>query len=344
VTVVSERIRRLACGAVLGVALCAPPVFAQPSAADKETARSLMDKGDKAFDSKDYAAALKSYLAAHAIMKVPTTGIEVARAQIALGHLLDGRETALGVSRSQPTPNEPKAFAKARAEAGELAQSLVARIPSVEVKVSGPPENAAIRVVIDGTELPAAASTAPRKVDPGQHTVEVSAPGFATATEKVDVSEGENRVVELTLSPESGGGAGAGGTQTPANDALVTGDSGTSDGGGGVPALAYVGFGLGVVGIAVGSVTGLMSLSKASSAEERCVDKRCPPEAQDDIDSSKSMALISNIGFGVGIVGIGVGVVALLSSGGKEEGPPPPAAARFTPVVGLGYVGVDGRF
>src|SRR5215204_2395138 len=40
--------------------LCAAPAFADPSLADRETARSLMDEGDKKRDANDWKAALKS--------------------------------------------------------------------------------------------------------------------------------------------------------------------------------------------------------------------------------------------------------------------------------------------
>src|SRR5690606_23504734 len=48
----------------------------QPSLADRETARALMDEGDRKRDSGDLAGALKSYEAADALMRVPTTGID----------------------------------------------------------------------------------------------------------------------------------------------------------------------------------------------------------------------------------------------------------------------------
>src|SRR5262249_44553309 len=86
------RSRALAASAILGgCLLCVGPGAARaqggtaagaPSAADRETARKLLDDGDAAFEKKDYDGALKAYAAAHAIMHVPTTGIEVAKAQV----------------------------------------------------------------------------------------------------------------------------------------------------------------------------------------------------------------------------------------------------------------------
>src|SRR5262249_1001249 len=65
------------------------PAYAEPSAADRETARSLMNEGDAKFDAKNYAQALKAYQGAHAIMGLPSTGYAVARTQAALGQLVE---------------------------------------------------------------------------------------------------------------------------------------------------------------------------------------------------------------------------------------------------------------
>jgi hypothetical protein len=46
------------------------PVQDGPSAADKETARTLFRDGDEKFRAKDYEAALKAFLAADEIMGV----------------------------------------------------------------------------------------------------------------------------------------------------------------------------------------------------------------------------------------------------------------------------------
>src|SRR5262249_12998493 len=69
----------------LGAAVFAPEARAnEPTAAEKETARTLMDQGDEAFAAKDFPTALKHYKAAHAIMGIPNTGIWVAKAEEAL--------------------------------------------------------------------------------------------------------------------------------------------------------------------------------------------------------------------------------------------------------------------
>lgn len=183
---------------VLGLAATAP-AFAEPSAADRETARTLMKQGDEKAAARDFGGALKAYQAAHAIMQVPTTGLAVAKAQIELGHLLDAHESLLQVARLPKEPNESAKLAAAREEAAQLAQKLVDRIPAMIITVDGPTEGVEVRV--DGALVPPAALGAPRKGDPGTHVVTAAANGFATATASIFLREGSTEKVALKMVP-----------------------------------------------------------------------------------------------------------------------------------------------
>ncbi|HVY46182.1 MAG TPA: hypothetical protein VHB21_09900, partial [Minicystis sp.] len=278
--------------------LCAP-ALAEPTAADKETARSLMDEADKTVDAKDSAAALKNYLAADAIMNVPTTAIEVARTEIALGQLVEARETALRIGRMPKGKREPAAFSKARAEADAMTSDLAARIPSLEIRIEGLPPGARAHVTIDGAAVPDATLGLPRKTNPGGHVLVATAPGFAEVKQSVTLAEKQELPVVLTFGAAASPAASAG------QSAAAAGPPADEHPAGGRSPLVYVGFGAGAVGIAVGAVTGVLSLSKASSAKSKCrADGSCPTTAQGDIDASKTFAVVSDVGFGVGIAGV----------------------------------------
>lgn len=317
----------------------------QPTLADRETARSLMDEGDKKRDTGDLKGALKSYEAADAIMKVPTTGIEVARTQIALLQLLEARETLVRILRSPAKSNEPAPFAAARKAADALNTELATRIPSVQVVLqnadSGPPP----RISVDGEPVPAAAANVPRKVNPGAHTVVVKAGSFE---KKVDVNVVERETKTVTVDVK----------EKPAEPvrprAPVTPDEATPERSNAIPkVLIFGGFGLAAVGIGVGAVTGVMSMSKTSELKDVCRDNRCPPEKQGDIDSATGLGDIATAAFIVGGVGLGAGIVGLVMSGSKKEPPASVAqttsASPFTPqhvrtVLGPSYVGLAGVF
>lgn len=195
--------------AVFTTLSASPGAFAQPSSADKETARNLMKEGDAKFSSRDFAGALKAYEAAHAIMQVPSTGLPLAKAQLEKGLLVEARDTLLQVTRHPKEANEPAAYAKAREEATDLAQKIAPRIPSVTIAVEGAPSGTAVEVKVDGTSVPPAALSAPRKVNPGSHVITASASGFKTATSNVTVKEGDTQKVTLKLVAGSDGAAAA---------------------------------------------------------------------------------------------------------------------------------------
>jgi hypothetical protein len=196
----AKKLSRAAVVLVMATLLAPSVALAEPSSADKETARNLMKEGDAKFGSKDYAGALKAYQGAHAIMQVPSTGLPLAKAQIERGLLVEARDTLLQVSRHPKDAKEPAAFAKAREEAADIAQKLTARIPSLNIVVEGAPSDSAV-VAVDGASIPGAALAAPRKVNPGTHTITASASGFRATSATVSVKEGENEKVTLKLVP-----------------------------------------------------------------------------------------------------------------------------------------------
>jgi len=304
------------------------PSFAQapPSAADKETARTLMNQGDDRFEAKDYAGALEAYQGADSIMHLPMTGASLARAQVALGLLLEARDTALQVAHLPAQAGENPRYAEARAEARALADALAARIPALDLKLSASP--AGLVVSVDDAPLPPATLGLPRKVNPGKHVVTARAPGFATARAVVTVAEGATLAVRLELV--------AGATQPPAPTTTPPG----SAAGRKISPLVYVGFGIGGASLLAGAVTGGLSLSKtASLATDPACDthKMCGPTS--GLGAATTLANVSNVTLGIGLAGVVAGVVGVVLSRGDAR----PAVA-LTPVIGPAMVGVSGLF
>jgi hypothetical protein len=340
---------RIAAVVAVGTALAVAPTraSADPSAADKETARSLVKEGDRRFEARDYAAAVEAYRGAHAIMDVPTTGIGLGRAQEALGQLVEARDTFLEVARLPRRPREPAVFARVRSEAEQLADALAERIPSIQAEVSGAPATVERTVRLDDVALAPEVVTLPWKVNPGPHTVTVTAPGYRETTERVVVTEGQHTTVRLALvalpvatSATSAEPPPASVTADPVDARRPPRRAGTY--------LTYGGFGLGVVGVAVGSVTGLMHLTQTGDLRARCPGDVCAQSDASAIDSTKSLGTIANVAFAAGALGIGAGVVGLvLSRSGREPAAGdggPRAGVRVMPVVGDRSVGVVGTF
>jgi hypothetical protein len=331
----------LALAPILALELAtAPTAMADPSAADKETARSLMTSGRAARDKGDLKGALKAFAAADAIMHVPTTGLEVAKAQAALGLLVEARDTALRVTRTPETPNEPPPYKDARNAASQVNDDVEARIPSLTVVVKGLPDGATATVTIDGSPVPAEVIGQPRKLDPGHHVVVAKAGGSGDKAE-VDIAERESKDVTLTLQA----GAAAATTEPTATDTATAeqppppaGRSGASK------AMIIGGFGLAGVGVIVGSITGIISMSKTSSVKSTCTGNECPPADSSDIDTANTMATVSTISFIAGGVGAVVGVIGLFTGKPSAQAAPAPDSAGVEPWFGVGALGVKGRF
>lgn len=115
---------------VLALSLVAGAAAAEPTPQEKETARKLVKAGRAKKQAGDAKGALDDFKAAHSIMGVPTTGIELGKAQIEAKQWVEARDTLLAVSRTSPAPGESPLFAKARAEAKALAKELEPRFRS----------------------------------------------------------------------------------------------------------------------------------------------------------------------------------------------------------------------
>lgn len=317
-------------GVALGACLCfaVATAAAEPSAAEKETARKLVKSGRAKRQAGDAKAALEDFEAAHAIMGVPTTGLELGRAQLELGLLVEARDTLLGVARSAPVPRESPLFARSRAEAKELAKDIEPKVPQLTLELANAPEG--VRVLVDAAEVPSAALSAPLSLNPGKHVI-VARAGEREKRAEVKLDSGQSRTLTLDLSgleqsPKK--------TQRSAPTAVKPSGS----------AWVYVGFGVAGAGALVGSVTGIMALSKSSSVKEDCVDGRCPPAAHDDLDSARRYGTVSTLAFVVAGVGAGVGVYALLASGESSPERRASRERRLDAWVGPGSVGARGSF
>jgi hypothetical protein len=324
--------------AASGVVALASPAFAQ-SAADKETARSLMDQGLELRDKKDYKAALERLEAADQIMHVPTTALEVARTQEALGLLVECRDTLARVISSIPSPREPQQFKDARKAAQALDDSLEARVPALTIRVSGAPAGTTPSLVIDSVAVPSAVIGLPRRLNAGHHVL-VATTSNSEGREELDINEGEKKEVTITLAPVAHPTPPppepvAPTPQPAAPTAPVEGHRSYL-----LPAIA---FGVGGAGLVIGGVTGLLMLSKQSDLTASCPNRVCGPSRYGDLDTANMFATISTVSFIVGGVGVAVGVIALLV--GKPSAPEPaPATARVVPWVGPGSAGLSGSF
>lgn len=311
----------------LSLAVAHAPAAAQ-SASDKETARALMKDGESRRAKGDLKGALQSFRAAHAIMNLPTTGLELGRTQAELGLLVEARDTLLAVTRMPVLSGESSSMPAARDEAQKLADEIEPKIPSLTVKLEGVAPGATPRVTIDGVAINEATIGVPRKHNPGAHEV-VAVAGAVEKRASVELAEGDDKTVTLDL-----------GSEPASADPDASGDPAPAETKRTSP-LVYAGFGAAAAFAVVGSITGLVAFSRASRAREGCDGSQCPPATHDDIESSKTYGTVSTVTFVLAGAGAVVGVIGLWSAAPDK---PPASAGHVRLLIGATGFTLAGAF
>jgi hypothetical protein len=351
-----RRVRLVIVAAALGALFTAGPAHAEPTAADRETARSLMQEARDLREKGHLQDALKRFKAADDIMRVPTTGLELARTQAAMGLLLEARDTIANIRKTPASPNDPEPFKEARAKAEELDASLESKIPALTIVVQGAPDGETPTIVVDGTQLPQAVTGLPRRVNAGRHTIVVRTP-TSHGEQTVDVKEGEKKDVQVALTASSTTPEATPEAPVPTPSEHTSEPSEATSHG--PTALTFVGIAVGGAGLVAGSITGLLSMSKTSSLKGECLqNNKCTSgHGLSDYNTASTLATVSDIGFVVAGVGAAVAIATLIighdASASSQEAPPTGGSnsaassssrLRVVPWIGLGSAGVTGVF
>jgi hypothetical protein len=314
----------------LSLTLLSRAAVADPSAADRATARTLAQEGQQALDAKKFSAAADKFTRADQLVHAPTLLLGLARAQLGMNKLVEAQESYNRIIREGVAQGSPRSWSKALEDATKEVETITARLPWVTITVLGPtnPE-----VLIDATPIPNASLGVKRPVNPGSHTVKAAAEGFLPAEKTINFAEGQSVAVNLELEQAPADAAPVAAQQAPESPAPS---------GSGRRTAALVAFGVGGAGLVVGGITGVIAMSKHTQLKQACTDGVCDPTTQGAaLDSYHLVGNVSTVGFIVGGVGVAAGAVLLLTQP-KESAPP--TAATWSPFIGVGSAGVRGKF
>jgi hypothetical protein len=219
--------------------------------------------------------------------------------------------------------------------ASQRATALEAKLARLTIKVDPANERSGAHkteVSRDGTSVSAASWGVPTPVDMGSHTVEATAPGHKPFKTSVTVvKDGESvEVVVPRLEAEASATTEA---PTPAKPTTATAPKTTAKPAQDGSSQRTVGFivgGVGVVGLAVGAVTGLMAIGQANEAKDTCPsDGSCASQsAVDASEGARSLGLISTIGFIAGVAGVATGSILIFTAPSNKEVATAAATAR----------------
>jgi serine/threonine-protein kinase len=313
-----------------------------PTPADKKKAGEHFKKGKDLFDKKDFKGAKDEFSKAEELVPAGAAEYYIARCQEENGDAADAAswyDKAISSGKLKP---ELESDAKTREAA--------LKSKPAKVKVTSDPPGATI--LVDGKD---SGMKTPADVDvpPGTHKITLQAAGKKDSEQSVEVAAFTGATVNATLE------AGA-----PAEDPFATKDTGTTattgtttpatttatatvtpDTGGGKRDMTwvYVTGAAAIVGLGVGTFFGIKALGDKKDFDD-ATSSTAPgagQNARDIRDRGTRDALISDMGFGIGIT-LAVTSAVLYFSGGSSSSEGAPAAAKkptvaFAPLVsGIG--------
>jgi hypothetical protein len=319
------RNQRLAAIAVMVLSTLSAAAVAEPDEAARQAAREWMDRGRQQRKAADLAAALHSFKEADAIMHVPTTGLEVARAESSLGMLLEAAATIKQVIALPVGAHEPEIFLKARESATELKRELERRTPSLGFVLNPDAAGTPTQLTLDGNPLDADNSSERVLVNPGRHLA-IAKRGGVVRKQELVVLEGNAQEVAFDFAPRAD-------ELTPlAADAAGRRTAPISTSSNGSTIALYGLSGLALAGTGAGVGLGLWSNHRKAELERSCAPN-CNASSVDQLHASYMAA---NVSYAVGAASaVGALVVYLLRPTHKSD-----AASRPVLAVG-GGLGAD---
>jgi hypothetical protein len=303
---------------------------ATPSHADDAentaAARTLGIQGVQLADAGKCPEAIEKLQRAETLHHAPTILGRLGECQVAVGQLVAGTENLNSVVREPLAANAPQVYRDAQDRAKKVLATATPKIAHLTISVVPPDANPT--VTIGGKPIPSALIGAERPTDPGTLEVTATAPGYKAAGQSVTLAEGGHQEITLTLEKDPNAVAPLPPVTTPLVPAPAPAASPPEPAPKKSHTLAYVALGVGGAGLLVGTVTGVLALGKASD----CPNKVCTNQSK--LDDAKSMATISTVGFGVGVVGVALGTI-LLVTGHSQESAPAQTTAHYEPKLSL---------
>lgn len=169
--------------------------------AGREAARPIAAAAIAAYDARQYVIAITGFEQADALYPTPQYRIYIARANKWLGKVASAARAYEAVMSLTPGPDAPRDFASVQSTAASELAEIRPRIPTVAVQIAGA-QGQQLRVTIDGEAVPGHLLER-MEVDPGEHTIQASAPGFTPASTHLQIAESTFTRVSLKLEPEA---------------------------------------------------------------------------------------------------------------------------------------------
>ena len=201
---------------------------------------------------------------------------------------------------------------------------------AIALPAGAPPGTTVTR---DGDPLGAPSLGVALPVDPGEHVIVAKTPDGVRHETRVTLERGQRRNVVLDLSATAPPTSTS--TSTPTPTATATPTPTPTEAGNPLRTWAWIAGGIGLAGIAVGSIAGAVVMNDASTIHSQCPsDQSCSPSGLSAASQSRTFGAISDVGFAVGGAGLVTSLVLFLLPG------PKPVVPVASPQPHGGFVGL----
>ncbi|WP_437755893.1 hypothetical protein [Sorangium sp. So ce1389] len=306
-------------------------VSAPATAQDIAPAEALFNQGLADMDAGRYEAGCNALVESQRLDPRPGTLFTLAFCESKRGRVATAvarLDDFLALVERMPPAQRARQAERAAAAREERAR-LAPRVPELTLVLT-PNAPAGTVVTRDGQALGQASLGVGLPVDPGEHAVSTRAPGGPAWERRIAISEGEKKQVTLEV-------------KDPPRGREIAPPPPVSRGGGEVSsgrrAAVYVAGGVGVTGVVLGGVMGALTFGKRSVVAEHCGagigdsrEEACDVTGFDATRSARTTGLVSTIGFGVGLVGLGAAAVLYWTEPRQDDR-----------VIGVGRVGRAAR-
>jgi hypothetical protein len=198
--------------------------------------------------------------------------------------------------------------------ARERLAALSGRLSRVAVISSS--TTAGLEVRLDGTALDHGALGTMLPVDPGEHRIEATAPGKQPWSRSVSVARGPSEQT-ITVPPLADV---AEPTTEETHAPVAPAPVAPARGGGITRPLAYGLGAVGIVGLGVGAVFGVRTITKKNEADDgECAGSFCSPRGLDLYSDAHTASTTSTIAFVVGASALAISAVLLLVGDGTRK-------------------------
>lgn len=319
------------------LSLLGPLAVALPATADTaEDARALFKSGVADMEAGRYEQGCKAIADSQRLDPRLGTLYTLATCESRWGHVKTAaaRFGAYLELYSKLTPTQQEGQGDRPRIAKETQEKLAAEIPELTLLL--PPDAPAGTVVKLNNEVVAASALGVgQRMDPGDYVIFTQAPGGPVLEQRVTLNKQDkkNLVLEakpappaveppkpkVEVPPPSA-------IPAPANPPVIAGTSGRQN-------VGYLVSGVGIAALLMGGVMGGLTLEQKSLISRHCGSAikskdvtECDQAGLDAASNARTLGLVSTVGFGTGLVGLGTGVVLLLA--GPKSTPTTAGASR----------------